>query len=41
MSHAFHIGLGDARRQLSDNPDDQRFAELGSHGSLTAMNAIL
>lgn len=35
MSAAFHIALGDARRQISDNPDKRRFARLGGHGSLT------
>lgn len=35
MNRAFHIGLGDARRQISDNPDEQRFAMLGRHDSLT------
>ena len=35
MSAAFHIALGDARQRISDNPDEPRFALLGSHGSLT------
>lgn len=35
MSRAFHIALGDARRQISDKTEDSRFAVLGSHGSLT------
>ena len=34
-SPAFHILLSDATRQISGNPDDARFAVLGSHGSLT------
>ena len=34
-SPAFHIPLADARQQISHNPEDQRFAMLGSHGSLT------
>ena len=35
MSAAFHIALDDARQQISNKPEDQRFAMLGSHGSLT------
>ena len=35
MTTAFHIPLADAMRQISENPDDARFAMLGSHGSLT------
>lgn len=35
MSAAFHIALGDARKQIFDNPNEPRFALLGSHSSLT------
>ena len=35
MTTAFHIPLADAMRQIFGNPDDARFAMLGSHGSLT------
>ena len=35
MSAAFLIALGDARQQISSKPEDQRFAMLGSHGSMT------
>ena len=34
-SPAFHIPLAEAMRQISNKPEDQRFAMLGSHGSLT------
>ena len=34
-SPAFHIPLAEAMRQISDTPDDARFAMFGCHGSLT------
>lgn len=35
MSRAFHIPLADAAAAIASKADDERFAALGAHGSLT------